>query len=201
MDSAGVECSTPILLVKQDKGIVVIEGPYSNANSDYVINYAKKTFPGSPISSMVTTDQLQFHLGGLPAYAKAHIPIYVLDANAGLVRNYLTTQSTEHPVRESDLQLRTVRGRTEIGTGPNRMVLIPFRGTAGVRMLAVYLPEQKLLYCSDMYLPQVWEPKYYTEHLSEIRDLISREHIDVVQVSGVSMVPHNWKEISGAIPG
>jgi hypothetical protein len=52
-----------------------------------------------------------------------------------------------------------------------------------------------------MYLPQVWEPKYYTEHLSEIRDLISRERIDVVQVSGVSMVPHNWKEISASIPG
>jgi hypothetical protein len=189
------------LLVKQDRGIVVIEGPYSNANSDYVITYAKTAFPGSPISSVVTTDQLQFHLGGLPAYAKAHIPIYVLDANAGLVRNYLTTQSTEDPVRESDLQLRTVRGRTEIGTGPNRIVLIPFRGTASVRMLAVYLPEQKLLYCSDMYLPQVWEPKYYTEHLSEIRDLISRERIDVVQVSGVSMVPHNWKEISASIPG
>jgi hypothetical protein len=189
------------LLVKQDKGVVVIEGPYSNANSDYVMSYAKKTFPGSPISSVVTTNQLQFHLGGLPAYAKAHIPIYVLDANASLVRNYLTAQSTEDPIRDSDLQLRTVRGRTGIGTGSNRIVLIPFRGTASVRMLAVYLPEQKLLYCSDMYLPQVWEPKYYTEHLSEIRDLISREHIDVVQVSGISMVPHDWKELSASIPG
>ena len=58
-----------------------------------------------------------------------------------------------------------------------------------------------MLYCSDLYLPQSWGGQYYTEHLAEIRDLIIRENIDVLQVSGVSMVPHDWKELSALIPG
>jgi hypothetical protein len=188
------------LIVKQDKGIVVIESPYSDANSEYVINYAHKIFPGTPITGIVSTNQLQFHLAGLPAYAKEHIPIYVVDANVDLVRRFLTAQDDEAAIHDREVKLRTVWDRTEIGIGLNRMVLIPFRGTTSARMMAVYFPEHKLLYCSDMYLPQSWGRASWTEHLSEIRDLIDREHIDVQQVLGVSMIPHDWKELSALIP-
>jgi hypothetical protein len=90
--------------------------------------------------------------------------------------------------------------QTEIGSGENKIVIIPFRGTASARMMAVYFPTSKLLYCSDLYLPQQWGGQYYTEHLAEIRNLIDREHIDVEQVSGISMIPHGWKDLSALIP-
>lgn len=187
-------------VVKQDNGTVVIESPYSIANSEYDIQYANKAFPGSPVTGVVSTNQLQFHLAGLPACAKEHIPIYVLDSNIDLVRNFLTIQTTQDPIRGADLRLRVIKGRTEIGAGPNRMILIPFRGTASARMMAVYFPERKLLYCSDMYLPKQWGGQYWTEHLGEIQEFIDREHLDVLQVSGVSMVPHDWKQLSALIP-
>jgi hypothetical protein len=189
------------LLVKQDKGILVIDAPYTNANSDYVIAYASKVFPGMPITGVVSTNQLQFHLGGLPAYAKVHAPIYVLDSNVALMRRFLAAQVSVGKIRESDIKLLRIRRRTEIGSGENRISVIPFRGTASARMMAVYIPATKLLYCSDLYLPQQWGGQYYTEHLAEIRDLIDREHLDVLQVSGISMVPHDWKELSPLIPG
>jgi hypothetical protein len=188
------------LLVKHDNGIVVIDAPYTNANSDYVIAYAKKFFPGTPITSVVSTNQLQFHLGGLPAYLKVHAPIYVLDSNVALMRRFLAAQVRVGEIHDSDIKLRTVKERTEIGSGENQIILIPFRGTASARMMAVYFPAIKLLYCSDLYLPQQWGGQYYTEHLAEIRDLIDREHIDVVQVSGISMIPHVWKDLSALIP-
>jgi hypothetical protein len=188
------------LLVNQGKGIVVIDAPYTNANSDYVIAYAKKVFPGMPITGVVSTNQLQFHLGGLPAYAKVHAPIYLLDANVALMRRFLAAQVSVGEIRESDIKLRTVTERTAIGSGENQIIIIPFRGTASARMMAVYFPAIKLLYCSDLYLPQQWGGQYYMEHLAEIRDLIDREHIDVLQISGVSMVPHDWKELSALIP-
>jgi hypothetical protein len=67
-------------------------------------------------------------------------------------------------------------------------------------MMAVYLPERKLLYCSDAYLPQKWGDEYWTEHLAEIRDLIGREHLEVEQIAGVSMPSTNWKEVAASIP-
>jgi hypothetical protein len=61
------------LVVKQDQGIVVIEAPYTKANSDYIIANARKAFPGVPIAAVISTNQLQFHLGGLPAYAQGAV--------------------------------------------------------------------------------------------------------------------------------
>lgn len=98
------------------------------------------------------------------------------------------------------VQLRDVTRRTEIGTGKNRIVLIPFGGRASAKMLAVYLPGPKLLYCSDVYLPKAWSHQYWIEHLSEIRDLIDREHIEVEQIMGVSTPPHEWKDLAALIP-
>jgi hypothetical protein len=188
------------LVVKQDQGIVVIEAPYTNANSDYLIANIGKAFPRVPITAVISTNQLQFHLGGLAAYAKAHVPIYVLDSNMALMQRFLAAQVSEGHIHKSDIKLRTIAVRTELGSGANRISLIPFRGTASARMVAVYFPALKLLYCSDLYLPQAWGGQYYTEHLAEIRDLIAQEHIDVSQVSGVSMVPHDWKELAASIP-
>ncbi len=188
------------IIVKQAQGILVIEGPYSNANSEYVIQYAKKLYPNTPIVGVFTTSHLRWLMGGLPAYAKANIPVYALDVNAAAVRHFLTTQTTADSVRRQDLKLRTVQGRTEIGRGLNRMVLLPFRGTTSVRMMAVYFPDQRLLYCSDLFMPQAWEKEHWTEHLWEIRDLIDREHIEVLDVMGVSAVPKGWKELAATLP-
>ncbi|HEY6328921.1 MAG TPA: hypothetical protein VI756_06255, partial [Blastocatellia bacterium] len=188
------------IIVKQGAGVVVIEGPYSNANSTYIIQFARKTFPGQPITGVISTNHLQFHLAGLPAYAKRGLPIYVLDTNVGLVRNFLTTQTSEYPLRGVAPNIRSIGSATSIGSGNNRMVLIPFRGNATSRMMAVYFPERKLLYSSDAYLPQAWGGQAWTEHLLEIRDLIQREHLDVEQVMGTSMTPRPWKELLALIP-
>jgi hypothetical protein len=196
----GKERAYNSLIVKQDKGIVIVEGPYSSANSEQIVAYIHVAFPDVPILGVVSSDQFWFHIAGLPAYAKARIPIFVLDANVDLVRRLLSSQVPEAGAHGSGPLLRIVQGRTEIGRGMNRIVLLPFRGTASARMMAVYFPERKLLYCSDLYLPVAWAHQYWTEHLSEIRDLIEREHIDVQQITGVSTPPHDWKELSASIP-
>jgi len=195
----GKESAYNSLIVKQEKGIVIVEGPYSNANSQYVIEYARKIFPSIPIEALITTNQLWFHVAGLAAYANAHVPIYALDSNADLVRRIIASQ-TKDQTGTSAPQLREVRDTIEIGKGTNRMLLVPFRGEFSARTMGVYFPELKLLYCSDIYLPQAWAGPYWTEQLAEIRDVIEREHLDVQRVSGVSMPPKDWKELSAAIP-
>jgi hypothetical protein len=188
------------MLVKQNDGIVIIEAPLSNANSEYMIAYAQKLFPGASINGVVTTNQFWLHVAGLAAYAKIHIPIYVLDSNADLVQQVLTAQAKSDPSLAVAPKLRLVHDRVEIGKGANRMVLLPFRGAESARMMAVYFPERRLLYASDMDLPQAWGGLHWTENLTEIRALIGREHLEVQQVVGVSMPPQDWKQLSASIP-
>jgi len=196
----GKERAYNSFVVKQDKGIVIVEGPYSNANSEVVMQYAKSEYPGAPILGVVSTNYFLFHLAGLPLYAKTGVPLYVLDANAERVRRVLSTQPPEFSVPASNLKLRVVQERTEIGTGANRMVLLPFGWGSGAKMMAVYFPERKFLYCSDLYLPVAWGHDFWTEHLSEIRDFIEREHLEVQQIAGVSALPHDWKELAASLP-
>jgi hypothetical protein len=195
----GKERAYNALVVKQDKGVVIVEGPYSNANSEQIIRYVNRTFPHTPITAVVSTDQFWFHIAGLPAYSVARIPIYVLDSNANLVRQLLATQASPPDSHSSAVRLGIVKDRVELGTGTNRMVLLPFRGGASAKMMAVYFPERKLLYASDLYLPMAWGHQYWTENLSEIRDFIQREHLDVQQVVGVSVPPHDWKALAAMI--
>lgn len=198
----GKERAYNSLIVRQDNGLVIIEGPYSNANSEQVLAYARSAFPDAPVLSIVSTDYFWFHLLGLPAYAMEHIPIYVLDANADLVRHFLSSSSfgrvkADHMV---EALVRPVANRTEIGSGKNRIVLLPFRYGAGERMMAVYLPDAKLLYCSDLFLPKPWAHQYLLEHLEEIRELIDREKLDVQSLAGVSMPPSDWKDLALSLP-
>jgi hypothetical protein len=186
-------------VVKQGKGIVVIEAPYSNANSELVVEYAKSAYPHTPIVAVVSTDYFIFHLPGLPIYANSGVPVYVLDANVERVQRLLSA-NTESGVSARAAKLQVVRERTEIGTGANRMVLLPFRGASSAKMMAVFFPEKKFLYCSDLYLPVAWGHDFWTEHLSEIRDLIEREHLEVQQIAGVSAPPHDWKELAAKLP-
>ena len=186
-------------VVKQEKGIVVVEAPYSNANSALVMEYAKSAYPHAPIVGVVSTDYFIFHLPGLPIYAKAGVPLYVLDANVERVQRLLSA-NTEPGVSARAAKLHVIRERTEIGTGANRMVLLPFRGASSAKMMAVFFPEKKFLYCSDLYLPVAWGHDFWTEHLSEIRDLIEREHLEVQQIAGVSAPPHDWKELAAKLP-
>jgi hypothetical protein len=196
----GKERAYNSVIVKQDKGIVIVEGPYSNANSELVMQYAKNLYPNAPIVGVVSTDYFTFHLAGLPLYGRAGVPLYVLDANVDRVRQVLSKQAPESSIPALAVKLRVVRDRTEIGTGPNRMVLLPFHGTASSKMMAVYFPERKFLYCSDLYLPVAWGHDFWTEHLSEIRDLIEQENLEVRQVAGVSVPPQDWKELAASLP-
>ena len=196
----GKERAYNSIIVRQDDGLVIVEAPWSNANSEAVLAHAKKAFPGLPLAGVVSTNSIWLHIAGLPAYAKAGIPIFASNANRDLVERLLASQVGENEIPPGMVQIRDVAGRTEIGTGKNRIVVIPFGGRASARMLAVYLPGPKLLYCSDVYLPKAWGHQYWIEHLSEIRDLIDHEHIEVEQIMGVSTPPHEWKELVALFP-
>jgi hypothetical protein len=56
--------------------------------------------------------------------------------------------------------VRSIGRITTIGAGEDRVELRPARGQQSSSMLLVYLPAQRLLYASDVVLPDTFEPVF-----------------------------------------
>lgn len=155
-----------VTLVRQADGVVVIEAPISAGYSARVIAEAARRFPGARIKAVITTTDFWWHVAGLREYIARGIPIYVLDRNLHVVRERAAARHTMDPDSLSRSPraaiVRVVHARTVIGTGENRLEVIPFRTEGMDRMQMVYLPGRHLLYTAEavqlypsgLFLPQ-----------------------------------------------
>jgi hypothetical protein len=183
-----------VLLVRQTDGVVIIEAPVSPQHSVYVRSQAAKLFPGSKIKAVISTDNIWGHVAGIAGYADTDIPLYVLDRNVDLIKRLLEVGAAKHD------RIHLVASRTTIGSGINSIELIPYRTPYGARMMAVYLPSEKLLWASDLFLPKRWQADDQAEHLWEIRQMIAREQIQVERIMGDHRPPEEWAAVIKDIP-
>lgn len=173
-------CTSTIL--KQQDGLVIIEASHSSGYTDKVIQIAKEKFPDTPIKSFVTTSDAWLHCGGVRTAANT-AKVIALSQNQEILEKLLKAPYTSYPDawqqnKSKKAVMQYISKRTTLGTGPNRMELIPFNTEAGERMMMVYFPEHKLLYASDLYQPGNSQ-KHYTY---EVIQAVEREKIEVESV-------------------
>jgi hypothetical protein len=195
-----VPSSWDVTFVRQDDGVVVIEAPISPAYSSRVIEEAGKRFPGVPVKAVITTSDAWPHFGGVREYVARRIPIYLLDLNRPIVERALKSAHTLHPdALQQHPQaplLHVVTARTVLGSGKNRLELYPVRGETGERMMAIYLPEHRILYGSDLVQ---WSRGGPPEYVSELLDLATREHLTVETVYAMHADPSPWSRVVNAV--
>jgi len=142
-------------IVRQPDGLVIIEGPISSGYSAKVMADARQRYPGLPIKAVLTTSDSWPHIGGLREYVAEGIPIYALDHNRPILERLLAAPRRTAPdaLARSPKPARFtfVSKRAAVGTGPNRFEIIPLRTVTGERQMALWFPELKLLYCSDLF--------------------------------------------------
>jgi hypothetical protein len=176
-------------LVREPKGIIVLEASESDAKARAVIAQAATLFPGVPIVGVISTSSAWSQFGGLREYAARGVPIYTLDVNASRVRDLLAAPFHSHP----DSLARTPRAATlrivHDSLTVGRMKLIAAPGPRGSGTMLVYFPDNKLLYASDLILPQVFEPNFYTAGAEELKRSIARLGIPVEKVFAFHVSP------------
>lgn len=192
-----------INLIRQDDGIVVLEGPISSAYSVKVLDEARKRFPKLPVKAVVTTSDAWPHLGGMREYAARGIPIYALDLDKPVLERLF---AAPHTFRPDDLQKhprkpkwRLVTDNTALGTGANRIELVPYRTETGERQMLVYFPQYKLLYTSDLFAPGQDARWFTPEYLLEVHHAVAREHLTVDKVFGMHYDVTPWKTLTAAL--
>jgi hypothetical protein len=195
-----IPSSWDVTLVRQDDGIVVIEAPISAGYSRRVIEEAAKRFPGQPVKAVVSTSDSWPHFGGLREYVARGIPAYILDLNQPILSRAIAAPHTIHPdalaAKPRRPDFRVVSGKVVVGAGPNRLELYPVRGETGERMMAVYLPQHRLLYGSDLVQ---WGRGGPPEYVSELVDLAARERFEVGTVFAMHADPSPWSRVLAAM--
>lgn len=189
-------------LIRQDDGIVILEGPISSAYSARVLTEAHNRFPDLPVKAVITTSDSWPHIGGLREYVARGIPIYALDLDKPILERlldaphkYIPDDLQKHP-RAPKWQL--ISKRTTLGSGANRLELIPYRTETGERQTMVYFPQHKLLYTSDLFAPDQGKTWFTPEYLREARNAVAREHLAVDSIFGMHYDVTPWKAVTTA---
>ena len=190
-------------LIRQQDGVVIIEAPISSGYSAQVIAEAQRRFPGAPIKAVVTTSDSWPHIAGIREFVAQGVPIYALDLNRPILERLINGKRTSRPdslatsPRHADFHL--VSQRTTLGSGSNRMEIIPIRGETSERQMMVYFPEHHLLYGSDPFQPMPDGSYFYPQTVTELTDAVKRENLKPQQffMMHVGLTP--WAELARAI--
>jgi hypothetical protein len=186
-------------LIKQPDGIVVLETPISETFTQGLFEEAKRRYPGAPIKAVLSTSDSWPHVGGIRFDVAEQMPVYILDLNQPLLDRMISAPHTLDPdILESAKKSpnwQIVSAKTEIGSGDNRMELIPLRGASTERQYMVYFPGQRLLYASDTLVMNDDGTIYDPELVSEVEQAVNREHLDVETVFAMHQAPMPWKDV------
>ncbi len=197
--------SWDIVEIKQNDGVVILDGPLTSAYSAKVIDDAKQRFDGAPVKAVITTSDSWPHLGGMREYVARGVPIYALDLNVPILKRLFDAPCVTEPDALAKApkaeDMHVVSGRTLLGSGANRLEIYPFRTATGERQMMVYLPAHQLLYTSDLFtirLPQIFLP----QQVAEAVEAVAREHLTVTAAFGMHYDVLPWTTIvqSAAAP-
>ncbi len=176
-------------VVQQDGKLTIIESPNTSLNMELIFDQAQQLFPKAEVVQVITTSDAWLHVGGIRTSA-SRTSIVALKGNKEVIEsllaaNYRTSPDAWQKKTDKRASIRYIGQRTAIGSGTNRMELIPFRSEAGERMMMVYFPELKLLYASDLLQPGNWEKHYSLE----VVGAVNREKLAVERIYAMHMEP------------
>jgi hypothetical protein len=190
-------------LVRQQDGIVILEGPISSSYSAEVIAEAHRRFPGQPIKAVITTSDSWPHLAGIRQYVAEGIPIYALDLNQPILQRMIDDPRKSKPDALARTprkpQFHLVREKTVLGEGANRLEIYPIRGETSERQMMVYFPEHHLLYGSDPFQQMPDGSFFYPQTVTELMDAVAREHLEVSRFFMMHIGPTPWTELGKAV--
>ncbi len=190
-------------IVKQTDGIVILETPISEVFTQGVLDEARKRYPGQSIKAVLSTSDSWPHTGGVRLAVAQGLPVYILDLNRSLLDRIIEAPHTLEPdqlqTSRKSPQWKIVSGRTEMGVGDNKLVLVPLRGASTERQYMVYFPQRRLLYASDTLVINADHTLYDPELMREVQQAVEREHLAVDTVFAMHQGSTPWSDVLSLI--
>jgi hypothetical protein len=192
-----------VAIVRQEDGLVILEAPISSEYSVLVLEEAARRYPGEQVKAVITTSDAWPHLAGVREYVSRGITVYASALNQPILERLLEADYSSRPDALSRDQRRGqfvwVDAPVAIGSGANRLELMPMRGEGSERMLMAWFPEHKLLYASDMVQRLRDGTFFMPQYLSEVLDAVEREGLSPERVFAMHLSPTAMEEIREAV--
>ena len=190
--------SWDIVEIKQDDGVIILDGPLASDYSAKVMADAGQRFGGAPVKAVITTSDSWPHIGGMREYVARGIPIYALDLNVPILTRLFAAKYASFPdslaTSPKRPVLHVVTGKTVVGSGANRVEIYPYRTATGERQMMVYLPQHQLLYTSDLFTISQGRV-FLPQQVAEAVDAVAREHLSVASAFGMHYDALPWSTI------
>jgi len=145
------------MVVEMKDHLVVVEAPLFDERSVAVIKALEEKFPGKPVKYLATTHFHIDHTGGLRAYAARGATLLVHESIVPFVKEIL---ERPHTVRPDSLTKGSLMGTvegvqdTKVLTDGERIVeLRSIENDHAKGMLVAYIPNEKIVFVSDLYSP------------------------------------------------
>ncbi len=133
------------------------EGATSSSVAEELIRLIHETVPGKPIRSVVLSHFHNDHSGGVRAFIAEGATVVTTAPGRAVVERAIRNPHTIHPDRLSreprTAKLEVVSGKHVITDGSRRVELIEVENEHAAGMLVAWVPAEKLLFVSDLFLP------------------------------------------------
>jgi len=187
-----------VAFVKQAAGTIVIEAPWSTGYTQQALDAALK-WSRRPVTAAITTSDSWPHIAGVRQAVARGIPVYALDLNIPILTRLIRAPHrqipdllAEHPLAPN---FRIVRSDTFVGSGDNRLEIVPYRSATGERQMLIYFPARRLLYTSDLFSGDGNGGWFTPQYLKEMIGAVERRHLAVETIWGMHYDPTPYQTV------
>jgi glyoxylase-like metal-dependent hydrolase (beta-lactamase superfamily II) len=144
------------LLVEQQNGVVLVEAPLDQGRSEALLSHIGTAFPNKPVTHVIPTHHHDDHSSGVRTIAAAGATVVVAEPSAKFWGHVLTARSTIYPdAMETNPVKAPVMAVPEGGSivladGQRPITAYHIKTGHAVDLLIIHLPNQKVLFQSDM---------------------------------------------------
>lgn len=190
------------IAIEQQRRLVLVEAPQSDARSLAAIASARRLRPDKPVDLLINTHHHFDHSGGLRAAISQNLMIMTHEGNRDFYERYVFPG--QHFIAP-DAQYRNPRPLRLISVSDKHVIADSLRpievysieGNAhSGSMLVVYLPAERILIQADLYNPpaaNATNPVF--PFLANLRDNIQRRGLQVDRVVGIHGRPVAFSEL------
>ncbi|MCI0412913.1 MBL fold metallo-hydrolase [bacterium] len=178
-----------VLVVTFDEFVLVAEAPVSSEVSESVLQKIRELAPGKPVRYLIQSHHHSDHLGGIRTYIAEGCTILTGSGSVPLIEKITAAPFRLNPDRLYKNAVKPViepvNGKRVIQDSHHQIVIYDIGPTPhSTQMLIVYLPDEKILYQSDMINEGEYPENETTRHFYKKIEQLSLQPTTIAGLHG-----------------